>query len=78
MYRAYDIFRHKFLKMPTSSWDIIKKAVIPMIASVVVNGVEKKRDRTSTNPEGLSGSMNILSGGKKEEEDEGIKGDVKR
>ena len=40
--------------------------------------VEKKQDRTSTNPEGLSGVMNILSGGKKEEEDEVIKGDVKR
>ena len=51
--------------MPTSSWDIIKKAVIPMIASVVVNGVEKKQDRTLSNPEGLSGLMNILSGGKK-------------
>ena len=51
--------------MTTSSWAIIKKAVIPMMASVVVNGVEKKQDRTSTNPEGLSGLMNILSGGKR-------------
>ena len=51
--------------MPTSPWDIIKKAVIPMMASAVVNGVEKKQDRTSTNPEGLSGLMNILSGGNK-------------
>ena len=42
-----------------------KKAVIPMIASVVVNSVEKKQDRTLSNPEGLSGLMNILSGGKK-------------
>ena len=51
--------------MPTSSWDIIKKAVIPMIASVVVHGVEKKQDRTLSNPEGLSGFANILSGGKR-------------
>ena len=51
--------------MPTSSWDIIQKAVIPMIESVVVNGVEKKQDGTLSNPEGLSGFANILSGGKK-------------
>ena len=49
-----------------------------MIASVVVNGVEKKQDRTLSNPEGLSGFANILSGEKKEEEDEVIKGDVRR
>ena len=36
-----------------------------MIARVVVHGVEKKQDRTSTNPEGLSGFANILTGGKK-------------
>ena len=36
-----------------------------MIASVVVNGVEKKQDRTLSNPEGLSGFANILSGGNK-------------
>ena len=63
--------------MPTSSWDIIKKAVIPMIATAVVHGVEKKQDRTLSNPEGLSGFANILSGGKKEE-DEVIKGVVRR
>ena len=51
--------------MPTSSWDIIKKAVIPMIATAVVHGVEKKQDITLSNPEGLSGFANILSGGKK-------------
>ena len=51
--------------MPTSSWDSIKKAVIPMIASVVVHGVEKKHYRTLSNPEGLSGFANILSGGKR-------------
>ena len=51
--------------MPTSSWDIIQNAVIPMIASVVVHGVEKKQDRTLSNPEGLSGFANIVSGGKK-------------
>ena len=56
----------------------IKKAVIPMIASVVVNGVEKKQDRTVSNPEGLSGFANVLSGGTKEEEDEVIKGVVRR
>ena len=59
--------------MPTSSWDIIKKAVIPMIASVVVNGVEKKQDRTLSNPEGLSGFANILSGGKKRRRRRGYK-----
>ena len=64
--------------MPTSSWDIIQKAVIPLIASVVVHGVEKKQDRTLSNPEGLSGFANILSGGKKKEEDEAIKGVVRR
>ena len=36
-----------------------------MIARVVVHGVEKKQDRTLTNPEGLSGFANILTGGKK-------------
>ena len=51
--------------MPTSSWDIIKKAVIPMIATAVVHGVEKKQDGTLSNPKGLSGFANILSGGKK-------------
>ena len=51
--------------MPTSSWDIIKKAVIPMIATAVVHCVEKKQDRTLSNPEGLSGFANILTGGKK-------------
>ena len=51
--------------MPTSSWDIIRKGVIPMIARVVVHGVEKKQDRTLSNPEGLSGFANILSGGEK-------------
>ena len=59
--------------MPTSLWDIIKKAVIPMIASVVVNGVEKKQDRTLSNPEGLSGFANILSGGKKRKRRRGYK-----
>ena len=59
--------------MPTSSWDIIKKAVIPMIASVVVHGVEKKLDRTLSNPEGLSGFANILSGGKKRRRRRGYK-----
>ena len=44
-----------------------------MIASVVVNGVEKKQDRTSTNPEGLRGLMNIVSGGKKRRRRQGYK-----
>ena len=59
--------------MPTSSWDIIQKAVIPMIESVVVHGVEKKQDRTLSNPEGLSGFANILSGGKKRRRRQGDK-----
>ena len=50
-----------------------------MIATAVVHGVEKKQDRTLSNPEGLSGFANILSGGKKEEEEDVvIKGGVKR
>ena len=36
-----------------------------MIATAVVHGVEKKQDRTLSNPEGLSGFANILSGGNK-------------
>ena len=36
-----------------------------MIATAVVHGVEKKQDRTLSNPEGLSGFANILSGGKR-------------
>ena len=59
--------------MPTSSWDIIKKAIIPIIASVVVHGVEKKQDRTLSNTEGLSGFANILSGGKKRRRRRGYK-----
>ena len=59
--------------MPTSSWDIIKKAVIPMIATAVVHGVEKKQDRTLLNPEGLSGFANIVSGGKKRRRRRGYK-----
>ena len=44
-----------------------------MIASDVVYGVEKKQDRTLSNPEGLSGFANILSGGKKRRRGRGYK-----
>ena len=51
--------------MTIGPWAIIKKAVIPSIARVIVDGVEKKHDRTLANPAGLGGFMNILSGGKR-------------
>ena len=59
--------------MASSSWTIIKKVVIPSIARVIVDSVEKKHDKTFSNPAGLGGYMNVLSGGKRTRRKRGYK-----